>query len=133
MTAIGARTLELAGRLADGVVLHTFLTDETLARSVATVRRAAAEAAGRDPHSVRVWAVLATVEESVPEEVRAAQDASVGSRRTSRATAQVLVDANGWDRADLERFRDDPLVAGLPGSLRRVGTPERARPTCATT
>jgi 5,10-methylenetetrahydromethanopterin reductase len=66
MMAIGGRTLELAGRVADGVVLHTFLSDETLARSVTTIRRSAEEA-GRDPESVRVWAVLATVEESVGE------------------------------------------------------------------
>src|SRR3546814_2454688 len=59
MMAIGARSLELAGRIADGVVLHTFFTDETLARAVAAVRRAA-EQAGRDPGSVRIWSVLAT-------------------------------------------------------------------------
>ena len=43
MMAIGDRSLELAGRVADGVVLHTFLTDETLARSVGVIRKAAAE------------------------------------------------------------------------------------------
>ena len=32
MVAIGDATPRLAGRVADGVVLHTFLTDETLAR-----------------------------------------------------------------------------------------------------
>ena len=41
MTAIGERTLEWAGGVADAVVLHTFFTDETLARSVAAVRRGA--------------------------------------------------------------------------------------------
>jgi len=123
MTAIGPRTLELAGRLADGVVLHTFLTDETLARSVATVR-AAAEAAGRDPHSVRVWAVLATVEEAVPEEV--ALRKTVGRLATYlQGYGQVLVDANGWDRADLERFRRDPLVDGYPGAFDAIGTSEQ--------
>src|SRR4051812_16625977 len=60
MMAIGDRSLELAGRLADGVVLHTFVGDEALARSVGIVR-SSAEAAGRDPASVRVWAVMATV------------------------------------------------------------------------
>ncbi|MCK5928354.1 MAG: TIGR03857 family LLM class F420-dependent oxidoreductase, partial [Nocardioides sp.] len=59
MMAIGDRSLELAGRVADGVVLHTFLTDEALARMVRVVRDSA-ERAGRDPASVRVWSVLAT-------------------------------------------------------------------------
>lgn len=71
MPATGAGSLPelgcygLAGRMADGVVLHTFLT----ARSTATVR-GAAENAGRAPASVRIWAVLATIEDSVPEELR---------------------------------------------------------------
>ncbi len=123
MMAIGGRTLELAGRVADGVVLHTFLTDETLARSVATIRRSAEEA-GRDPASVRVWAVLATVEESVPEELRLRK--LVGRLATYlQGYGAVLVRANGWDSAVLQRFRDDPLVQGYPGAFDAVGTVEQ--------
>jgi 5,10-methylenetetrahydromethanopterin reductase len=123
MTAIGDRTLELAGRIADGVVLHTFLTDEALARSVTKVRSAAREA-GRDPGSVRIWAVLGTVEESVPEEL--ALRKTVGRLATYlQGYGQVLVDANGWSRADLDRFREDPLVVGYPGAFDAVGTTEQ--------
>ena len=50
-------------------MLHTFFTDETLARSVAAVRRGA-EQAGRDPARVRVWSVLATVGDHIDEELR---------------------------------------------------------------
>ena len=122
MMAIGDRTLELAGRLADGVVLHTFMTDETLARSVATVRRSAAEA-GRDPASVRVWAVLATVQDSLPEELRLRK--LVGRLATYlQGYGAVLVRANGWDPAVLERFRSDPLVQGYPGAFDAIGTVE---------
>ena len=123
MMAIGERTLRLAGRLADAVVLHTFLTDETLERSVRTVRRSAEEA-GRDPSAVRIWAVLATVEESVPEEV--ALRKTVGRLATYlQGYGQVLVDANGWSREDLARFRNDPLVDGYPGAFDAVGTTEQ--------
>jgi 5,10-methylenetetrahydromethanopterin reductase len=122
MMAIGDRTLELAGRVADGVVLHTFMTDETLARSVATVRRSAEEA-GRDPGSVRVWAVLATVEDSLPEDLRLRK--LVGRLATYlQGYGAVLVAANRWDPADLERFRADPLVAGYPGAFDAIGTVE---------
>lgn len=122
MTAIGENTLRLAGRVADGVVLHTFLTDEALARSVRVVRESA-EQAGRDPASVRVWAVLATVEESVPEEL--ALRKTVGRLATYlQGYGQVLVDANGWSRADLDRFRQHPLVDGYPGAFDAVGTVE---------
>ncbi|MBA2955841.1 TIGR03857 family LLM class F420-dependent oxidoreductase [Nocardioides sp. MAH-18] len=123
MMAIGRRSLELAGRVADGVVLHTFLSDETLARSVATIRRAAEEA-GRDPASVRVWAVLATVEESVPEEARLRK--LVGRLATYlQGYGEVLVRANGWDLDALERFRTDDLVQGYPGAFDAIGTVEQ--------
>lgn len=120
MMAIGPKSLELAGRVADGVVLHTFLSDETLARSVATIRRAAEEA-GRDPASVRVWSVLATVEDSIDEELRLRK--LVGRLATYlQGYGEVLVRANGWDLAALERFRADPLLQGYPGALDAVGT-----------
>ena len=55
--AFGPNSLALAGRVMDMVVLHTFFTDETTERCVRTVREAA-EKAGRDPSSVRIWSVL---------------------------------------------------------------------------
>ena len=123
MMAIGGKTLELAGRVADGVVLHTFLTDETLAASVRRIRDAA-EQAGRDPASVRVWSVLATVEDSVGEELRLRK--LVGRLATYlQGYGEVLVRANGWDLADLKRFREDPLVTGYPGAFDAVGTVEQ--------
>jgi probable F420-dependent oxidoreductase len=122
MMAIGDRSLQLAGRVADGVVLHTFFTDETLSRAVATVR-SAAEEAGRDPASVRIWSVLATVEDSIPEEARLRK--LVGRLATYlQGYGEVLVRANGWSLEDLQRFRDHPLVQGHPGAFDAVGTVE---------
>src|SRR4051812_45884841 len=54
IVAFGPHTLELGGRCFDDVVLHTYFTDETTQRCVRTVKEAA-ERAGRDPASVRVW------------------------------------------------------------------------------
>ena len=120
MMAIGDNTLRLAGRIADGVVLHTFFTDETLARAVDVVRTSAADA-GRDPASVRIWAVLATVTDSLPEEIRLRK--LVGRLATYlQGYGAALVAANGWDPADLQRFREDPLVQGYPGAFDAVGT-----------
>lgn len=120
LMAVGDRSLELAGRVADGVVLHTFLTDEAVARMVGVVRRAA-ERAGRDPASVRVWSVLATVEESVGEEARLRK--LVGRLATYlQGYGHVLVRANGWDQRRLEAFRADPFVTGYAGAFDAVGT-----------
>lgn len=120
MMAIGDKTLELAGQVSDGVVLHTFFTDDTLRRAVATVRNAAADA-GRDPASVRIWSVLATVTDEVPTELRLRK--LVGRLATYlQGYGEVLVRANGWDLADLERFRGDDLVQGYPGAFDAIGT-----------
>ncbi|MFL6062292.1 MAG: TIGR03857 family LLM class F420-dependent oxidoreductase [Marmoricola sp.] len=122
LMAIGDKTLELAGQVADGVVLHTFFTDETLARAVRIVRDSA-ERAGRDPASVRIWSVLATVEVSLPEELRLRK--LVGRLATYlQGYGAALVAANGWDPADLERFRNHPLVQGYPGAFDAIGTTE---------
>ncbi|MCH7750361.1 MAG: LLM class flavin-dependent oxidoreductase, partial [Acidobacteria bacterium] len=58
LMAMGDNSLRLAGRIADGVVLHTFMSDTAVARSVRLVREAA-ERAGRDPAQVRIWSVMA--------------------------------------------------------------------------
>ncbi|NLU84212.1 TIGR03857 family LLM class F420-dependent oxidoreductase [Rhodococcus sp. HNM0569] len=122
LTAIGERSLALAGRCADGVVLHTFFTDDTLRRSVEIVRNAAADA-GREPSDVRIWSVLATVPESLPED---AQLRKLTGRLATylQGYGDVLVAANGWDRAVLARFRDDPVVRGVAGAIDAVATPD---------
>lgn len=115
LVALGEHTLELAGRIADGVVLHTFFTDDTLARAVRIVRDAAASA-GRDPTSVRIWSVLATVEESVPEDLRLRK--LTGRLATYlQGYGDVLVRVNGWDPAVLRRFRDAPAVREHQGTF----------------
>ncbi len=120
VTALGERTLEWAGGVADGVVLHTFFTDETLARSVAAVRRGA-ERAGREPSSVRLWSVLATVGDHLDEELRLKK--LVGRLATYlQGYGDLLVRVNGWDPDALERFRADELVAGFPGALDAAAT-----------
>ncbi|MCX6401998.1 MAG: TIGR03857 family LLM class F420-dependent oxidoreductase [Propionibacteriales bacterium] len=122
MMAIGDKSLRLAGQIADGIVLHTFFTDQTLARAVDTVRTAAAEA-GRDPASVRIWSVLATVEDSISEQDRLRK--LVGRLATYlQGYGEVLVRANGWSLEDLQRFRDHPLVQGYPGAFDAIGTVE---------
>jgi probable F420-dependent oxidoreductase len=115
LVALGEKTLELAGRVFDGVVLHTFFTDQALANSVAAVRRGA-EAAGRDPGSVRIWSVLATVGDHIPEDLRLKK--TVGRLATYlQGYGDLLVETNGWDPEVLARFRADEIVSSFPGAL----------------
>jgi 5,10-methylenetetrahydromethanopterin reductase len=123
MVAIGPKAMQTAGRIADAVVLHTYMTDESVARSVASIRRSAEEA-GRDPDSVRVWACTAVVEDSIPEEIRLRK--TVGRLASYlQGYGEILVRTNGWDLADLQRFRDDELVRGYSGAFDHVGTTEQ--------
>lgn len=123
LTAMGERTLEFAGRVADGVVLHTFFSDETLARSVEAVRRGA-EKAGRDPSKVRVWAVLATVGDHIDPELRLRK--LTGRLATYlQGYGDLLVRLNRWDPGVLARFRADDLVSGFPGAFDAIATTEQ--------
>src|SRR3546814_11187311 len=53
-TAIGPKSPELAGEHCDGVLLHPFVSAQGVANSAKIVRDAA-ERAGRDPMSVRIY------------------------------------------------------------------------------
>jgi 5,10-methylenetetrahydromethanopterin reductase len=54
VAASGPRTLHLAGRVADGVVIYTGLQPEIIRDSIARVRAGAVEA-GRDPDALDLW------------------------------------------------------------------------------
>ena len=115
LVALGERSLELAGRCMDAVVLHTFFSDTAVTRAVSAVRRGA-EQAGRDPGSVRIWSVLATVGETSTEEQQLRK--TVGRLASYlRGYGDLLVRVNDWDPAALQRFRDDPLVQGFQGAM----------------
>ncbi len=120
LMAFGPKSLALAGRAFDQVVLHTFFTDETLVRCVAAVKDAA-ERAGRDPASVEVWSVLATIGDHLPDDIRLKK--TVGRLATYlQAYGDLMVETNGWDPAVLARFRADPFVAGFRGALDATAT-----------
>lgn len=119
-TAFGPNSLALGGRVFDAVVLHTFFTDETTARCVAAVKQAA-EHAGRDPASVRVWSCFATIGDHLPEDVRLKK--TVGRMATYlQAYGDLLVKTNNWDPAVLLTFRNDSFVAGFRGALDTTAT-----------
>lgn len=121
--AFGPNTLKLGGRAFDQVILHTFFTDETTQCCIATVKEAA-ERAGRDPSSVKVWSCLATIGDHLAADVRLKK--TVGRMATYlQAYGDLLVKTNNWDPAVLSRFRADPLVAGFTGLLDDTATTEQ--------
>jgi 5,10-methylenetetrahydromethanopterin reductase len=119
---LGFKTMRWAGRVLDGVILHTFVTDDALARCVAEVK-AGAEDAGRDPASVKVWSVLATIHE--PDHERRLRGITGRMATYFQAYGDALVTMNGWDPAPLEAFRADPVVQSVRGAIDAVGTIEQ--------
>jgi probable F420-dependent oxidoreductase len=111
LAALGPKTQELAGRAFDGILLHSHWTDRAVAACVARARRGA-EQAGRDPAKVQVWSCLVTACD-LPEPVELRH---VVRRMTTYMQipgyGELIVDANGWDRAVLERLRAHPVLEG---------------------
>jgi probable F420-dependent oxidoreductase len=123
LTAFGPNSLALGGRAFDAVVLHTFFTDETTERCVRSVK-AAAEEAGREPGSVRVWSCFATVGDHLPEDVRLRK--TVGRMATYlQAYGDLMVKTNNWDSAVLQRFREDDVVKGFRSAIDANATTEQ--------
>ena len=122
LAALGPKTMTWGGGVFDGVMLHTFFTDEALAQCVDRVRTGA-EKAGKDPASVRVWAVMATLTD-LPESARLKM--LVGRMGTYlQAYGDALVTINGWDPQVLTDFRAAPQVLEVKGSIDAVATPSQ--------
>ena len=123
LVAFGPNSLELGGRAFDHVILHTFFSDETLQRCVATVKRSA-EQAGRDPDSVTVWSCFATIGDHLSEPVRLKK--TVGRLATYlQGYGDLMVETNHWDPAVLARFRADEMVAGFRSAIDVDATTEQ--------
>ena len=115
LCAFGPKSLALAGRCFDEVVLHTYFTDETTARAVQIVKDAAVKA-GRDPAKVKVWSCFATIGDHIPEDRRLMK--SVGRLATYlQGYGDLLVRTNDWDPAVLARFRADPMISTFRGGI----------------
>ncbi len=124
LAGIGPRTLELAGRVFDGVILHPLLTPDAIGRAAATVREAA-EQAGRDPESVQIHATVITAPDRPFDEI-------VGARGLGyllvEGLGESIVAANEWDPAELVRIRANPRFADLAyHQLKSVPTADLAR------
>jgi 5,10-methylenetetrahydromethanopterin reductase len=112
LAAIGPKTLALAGRCYDGVILHPLLTPEAVRRSADIVRTAAQEA-GRDPDSVRCYATVLCAPEVSDAERQLAIEARAAGYLSLPGLGDSLARINGWEEADLARYRGQRLLAEL--------------------
>jgi len=120
----GPASLRFAGAHFDGVHLHTFLSHAGLRRARALVREGA-EAAGRDPDSVKIWSVLATAVDPTPEDRLRKLVARMGTYLQAPGYIEPLLALNGWDHGVLERFRASDAVKSIGGGIDSVATLEQ--------
>ena len=113
-TAIGPKALAFAGEHCDGVLLHPFVSPQGVTNSAKIVRDAA-EKAGRDPASIRIYHNIIVA----PDLPRDEEEAVVGGRAVTYfelpGFGEMIVDINGWDRGILEKLRAHPQIAALHG------------------
>jgi 5,10-methylenetetrahydromethanopterin reductase len=113
-TAIGPKSLAFTGAHCDGVLLHPFISLAGVAESAAIVRTAA-EQAGRDPTSVRIYHSVVVATDMSGE----ATDAIVRGRAITYfelpSIGNMIVKLNGWDTGVLQKIRSHPKIAALEG------------------
>lgn len=105
LAAIGPKTLELAGRCFDGVFLHPFMTPEAVATKAGIVRKAA-ERAGRDPASVKIYHELVTAPDMAQEEIDEVVGARIAAYFSMQGLGDLILESNGWDGSRLDLYRE---------------------------
>jgi 5,10-methylenetetrahydromethanopterin reductase len=113
-TAIGPKSLEFAGTHCDGVLLHPFVSTTGVRNSTKIVRDAA-EKAGRDPMSVRIYHNIIVAPDLPKDE----EDAVVRGRAITYfelpGFGDLIVEINEWDKSVLDLIRAHPKIAALNG------------------
>jgi 5,10-methylenetetrahydromethanopterin reductase len=118
MAAIGPKSLAVAARHFDGVILHPFLTPRAVAAAVKAVR-AARDAAGLSQEGFTVLGAIVVgsdAERSCQLQLAQARAARYFGAPT---LARALMEANGWDEASL---------AGTAGTATPGRAPARTLP-----
>lgn len=120
----GPKSLMNAGRIYDGVHLHTFMGAAALRNSVKQIRLGE-QASGREPGSVKVWSVLATLCNPSEEEYLRRIVARLATYLQIPSYGEALVSVNGWDQETLTAFRGHDAVKSIPGLVDSVASVEQ--------
>jgi 5,10-methylenetetrahydromethanopterin reductase len=111
LAAMGPKSLELAGRIFDGVILHGFLTVEGGRRSVEIVRQAAVSA-GRKPTDVTIYAHIVVAPDLTSAEAEYYLWGKAAFHSQYRMLSEWIIKFNQWSPAPAEAMEKMGL-AGL--------------------
>ena len=117
----GNKSVEHAGTIYDGAHLHTFMSDEALANSVAAFRRGEASA-NREVGRGKLWSVFATACDVPDEKYLKFIVARLATYLQIPNYGEALVTVNGWDMEELNAFRSHPDVASVGGAIDSIAS-----------
>jgi len=126
IVSFGRKSLGFVGKIFDGVILHTFMSDAAVETAVGLVRKGAEEA-GRDPDAVKIYSLLATGCDMSEEKELKYLAARMGTYLQAPGYGELLVDINDWDPAVLKKFRESKVVSGMLGGIDSVATYDQLR------
>lgn len=113
MGAMGYKGCYWAGQHCDGVLLTSLMTKNAVAELSKAVRKGA-EDAGRDPQSVRVWAIQVTACDVSEEDVLNYVVRRMNTYVLFPSMMKVMCKVNGWNFAVAEKIRKK--LAEIDGS-----------------
>ena len=117
-------SLEHAGRVYDGVHLHTFMGPAALTTAVRQVRAGEA-AAGRAPGTVKVWSVLATACDVDEATYLKYIIARLVTYLQIPGYGDMLAEINGWDADQLAAIRSSDAVTSVGGLVDSVASTQQ--------
>lgn len=120
----GPKGLQHAGRIYDGVQLHTFMNDQALRSSVDQVRSGESDT-GRTEGTVKVWSVMATTCNSSEKDYLKHIIARLVTYLQVPGYGDTLAKINGWDTETLQYIREHPSVTSVGGLVDSVATPQQ--------
>jgi probable F420-dependent oxidoreductase len=116
MTAIGEKSLAFAGQHCDGVLIHPFITTDGLKKSINIVNQAA-EQAGRDPDSVKIYQIVIVAPGLQQDDKEAIVDGRAVTYFQIPQLGEMICEINGWDKNVLNQVRHHPLFSSLGDKL----------------
>ena len=104
LAAIGAKGLRLAGAIADGVLLNAYVPPTYVRYAVQEIRQAA-QAAGRNPHSIDIACMLVVRLTNDPDNLRPTLKQRLVRLLEEPHVGEILLEKGGFDPAVLPPLR----------------------------
>ena len=111
LAAIGPKALQLAGRVADGVVLNAYVPTAYVRYAVAEIR-AAAQAAGRDPNAIDISCMLVVRLADDPSGMWMSLKERLVRLLAEAYVGEILLEQGGFDAGILPMLRQRASESG---------------------